>query len=200
MSILLPALTLLMASILFVVGYVLKIVQEALGELARDEVKAAIPQLSLGLVRRAAADLPEYERGIAEEWERRLDQVRARPLAMLAIALGIYKQRKVLAAELTDPAPECSGARVGERSGHFRLNVGTFAARFLASARSLSSWRFSNTYRVAVVILLVQLVCVGMVLDSEFVRSPALAWGGFAGFMALAILFFRISQPPRRDR
>jgi hypothetical protein len=100
-----------LGAILGAAWWLLGIVRDALREVARDEIKAALPQLAWGLVRRAANDLPTSEREIAEEWEHRLEGVAGRPILMLMLAMNIYRTRKALAAELLQPATEPAGRR-----------------------------------------------------------------------------------------
>jgi hypothetical protein len=131
MSTLFLALLLALALILLAARYVLGIVRDALQEMARDEIKAAIPHLSFGLVRRAAADLPEDEHSIIEEWEQRLERQETRPLAMLVTALNIYKERRALATELAEPELASDGATAG--SPRLRPNLSRFVAGVSAS-------------------------------------------------------------------
>jgi hypothetical protein len=102
----------LLAGFFLGLRWVLRIVREALEEIAREEVKeelkASIPRVSLGLVRRAAQDLPESERPVVEDWEARLRDESARPLKMLMLAIQLYRNRVALAAEASEPVAELS--------------------------------------------------------------------------------------------
>lgn len=128
------------AAVLLLLKWVLGIVREAFGEIARDEIKAAIPQLSFGLVRRAARDLPEPERAIVEEWEHRLRELGARPLLMLMLALNIYRERRALALELRAElvpaiAPGHATGKTARRVPAAALRVSELLSASLATVR-----------------------------------------------------------------
>lgn len=129
-------------ALLLIVRFVLGVIREALQEIARDEIKAAIPKLSFGLVRRAAFDLPEGERSIVEEWEARLDDARQRPFQMLRVALAIYRERGQVAAQAMHPVPELGRSSDSEflwsrssRVGSRLAGVGAFFTRRLRPMR-----------------------------------------------------------------
>jgi hypothetical protein len=105
--------------------WVLRIVREALEEIAREEVKeelkASIPRVSLGLVRRAAQDLPESERPVVEDWEARLRDESARPLKMLMLAIQLYRNRVALAAEASELVGGASAnSATSDHLSHYR--------------------------------------------------------------------------------
>jgi len=129
-----------LAALLLTARFVLRVVREALREIARDEIKAAIPQLSFGLVRRAVADLPEEERSIVVEWEARLERYEHRPLAMLSAAINIYRERAALATELAEPALAAEGTTRGTpgltmRLGHLLAAIGVGVGRIRNTPR-----------------------------------------------------------------
>jgi hypothetical protein len=117
----LSAITIGMGAVLLVgfllLRWLLRIVHEALDEIAREEVekelRSAIPKVSLGLVRRAAHDLPASESSVVEDWEARLGEEAARPLKMLALAVQLYRNRHALAAEASEPVAEPSESTPG---------------------------------------------------------------------------------------
>jgi hypothetical protein len=123
----------LLVCVLLALRWLLRIVREALEEIAREEVKqelkAAIPKLSLGLARRAAKDVPVREASIVQDWEARLKDESARPLKMLALAIQLYRNRLSLAAELSEPLAELSTSRT-ERSVQTPPRIGPRLSRF----------------------------------------------------------------------
>jgi hypothetical protein len=179
MSILFAALAFVAITVLLCVRFVLRIVNGALREIARDEIKAAIPEFSIGLARLAASELPEEERTIVEEFETRLSRLEKRPLAMLALAVTFYRERRTLAAEVAEPIAETAPreSRVPRASsptqGAFSFGVRlASAARFFARGRAILGRHRLVTY------LLVPVPCLVSLQIAGVMRTPSKTLAG----------------------
>jgi hypothetical protein len=81
-------------------------------DLLSGEIRSWLPHLSRHLVTSASLQLPERQRDLLEQWEAELEEFADRPLAMLIVALRIWRDRKLIA---TEAAGELTGVAAEHR-------------------------------------------------------------------------------------